>query len=136
MKIDFKINMQDVNSDHINKEIEAFGADLPPGVSVIQQVDGWNASLAHNISGASGDIQLIVVSTDDELLAEVHTNDDVIPVRGAVEYVKLYLMFSDFVILDGHQTICFEDGNKEWKQKEIILCGLEDAKSVDGSIYG
>ena len=56
MKIDFKINMQDVNSDYINKEIEAFGADLPPGVSIIQQVDGWSASLAHNISGASGDI--------------------------------------------------------------------------------
>ncbi|WP_017548086.1 hypothetical protein [Salinicoccus carnicancri] len=135
MKIDFKINMQDVNSDYINKEIEAFGAPLPPGVSVIQQVDGWNASLAHNVSRASGDVQLIVASTDDEVLAGVPADDNVIPVKGTVEDAKLYVKFSHFIILDGHQTLRFEDGGTEWKQTDIILCGLSDPKSVDGKIY-
>src|SRR5699024_3432179 len=43
--------------------------------------------------------------------------------------------FSHFIILCGHQTIRFENRKTEWKQTDIILCGLRDAKSVDGRIY-
>src|SRR5699024_6207421 len=135
MKIDFKVNMQDVNSDYINNEIEAFGALRPPVVSDIQHVDGWNAALSHNLSGVSGDIQLIVASTDDKVLADVPVNDNVIAVKGTVEDAKLYVKFSHFIILDGHQTICFEAGHTEWKQTDIILGGVSEAKSVDGKIY-
>ncbi|HIW12467.1 MAG TPA: hypothetical protein H9891_04830 [Candidatus Salinicoccus stercoripullorum] len=135
MKIDFKINMQDVNSDYINKEIDAFAADLPPGVSVIQNADRWNESLEHNIGQAAGDIQLIVASYDDSVLAGVPGHDNIIPVRGTVEDAKLHVKFSHFIILDDHQTIRFGSGHAEWKQTDIIMCGLEGAESADGRIY-
>src|SRR5699024_4061328 len=97
--------------------------------------DRWNESLEHNIGQAAGDIQLIVASYDDSVLAGVPGHDNIIPVRGTVEDAKLHVKLSHFIILDDHQTIRSGSGHAEWKQTDIIMCGPEGAESADGRIY-
>lgn len=136
MKIDFKINMQDVNSDYINREIEAFGATHPSGLSVIQSVDVWHDSVDYNIDHFSNsDKQLIIVTQNDEVYDRIPDLDYIIPVRGTVEDAKLHVKFSHFIILAGHQRINFDCLDVTWQKQDIILCDLENTDSVDGRIY-
>src|SRR5699024_4104335 len=100
----------------------------------IQNADRWNESLEHNIGHAAGDIQLIVASYDDSVLAGVPGHDNIIPVRGTVEDAKLHVTLSHFIILDDHQTIRFASGHAEWDLTDLIVCGMYGAESVDARI--
>ncbi|SFK81278.1 hypothetical protein [Salinicoccus halodurans] len=135
MKIDFKINMQDVNSDYINKEIEQFGAGHEPGVSVIQAVDVWHESVVHNIGQVASNTQLIVATTDEAVYERIPEGENLLAVRGTVEDAKLYVKFSHFIILAAHQKIDVDNYDFSWQKQDVILCGFEEARGVDSRIY-
>ncbi len=136
MKIDFKINMQDVNSDYINKEIEAFSAKHPPGISVIQAVDAWHGNVDDMIDRfPDAGRQLIIVTSDDAVYDRIPSHSHIMPVKGTVEDAKLYVKYSHFIILAGHQKLRLDGQDTSWQKQDIILCSLDSAASVDGRIY-
>ncbi|WP_411843690.1 hypothetical protein [Salinicoccus sp. HZC-1] len=136
MKIDFKINMQDVNSDYVNRELEEFAATHPPGVSVIQAVDMWHESVEYNIEHfQNSNKQLIIVTQNDAVYEKIPAHAFITPVKGTVEDAKLYVNFSHFIILSEHQKISFDDFEVSWQKSDIILCDFEDIDSVDSKIY-
>lgn len=136
MKIDFKINMQDVNSDYINREIEEFSQTHAPGLSVIQQVDTWHDSVTNNIEHFSNsNKQLIIVTSNDEVYEKIPVRDYIVPVKGTVEDAKLYVNFSHFIIIAAHQKISIDALDVSWQNQDIILCDFKDIDSVDSKIY-
>ncbi|TVT28849.1 hypothetical protein FO441_00795 [Salinicoccus cyprini] len=139
MKLDYRINISDVNSDYINQQAAKYKNDRPSGLSIIQWTEDMNHHVAMNMKRMKRctNAELIIASRSDAVQEAVHEAEQKnIILANSIEQAKLYVKFGHYILLDAHQTLGIpEDCSFSWQPDDTVLCRMDDAVSLNGRIY-